>query len=865
MKKIRYIFLSILSIAALFSCSDTEDIRNDIDDLNARLDKLEAQLPQMNEAIANYQGLINGKYMIVGYTAKDDGDYVLELSNGESLTVNVYSGKVTEEDLPLIEIRDGYWYYKYPGDTDYSPLTGDDGQPVKATIDGKTPTFQINDNGYWEYSWNGEDWIGGIGPANPDKAFSSIFSEVEVSSDGSTIKLVWADGTATIPIFAGLSLDVDYGSSPVAFSLGDTKEWNIVQGEKVDKIVIETIDWKIKVEETKMTVTAPSKNALGSEYKYTLVLKIFSKEGYCRAVTIPVTLLTTTAYQNSANAWQNFLSKNDENVLLDYSYAGYNYGENVPIDGNAWGYTVYNVKEYMDTYSLTAREAFVKIIADKGFLGSTDLAGTEGWANRGKDANMVIYFPEGTYVLHNDDDNTNVSGKQTDVLDSKGNNVSTGIRICANNIIIKGAGAGKTFIKMETPNLPTDVNNTGSSPELINIGHTNNLEVSTLSQSNVNAVAEKGTFSVTVDNVSWITSGKWVQLRVRSNATELVNEELGPIKSTSEWAIVKTPVSDGNDAYGVKVTELHQVKSVSGNTITFHEPIMHKVDPTYGWVVRDYKCLQNVGVEDLTFVGNALDGYSHHGDDMSAADKKIYGWQYDGAYKPLVLSRCVNSWVRNVNFTSVSEALSINESANCSAYKINIDGIRGHSAVRAQHSSRVFIGAVRDNSSGKDYYSNSCYGQFHGCGVSKPSIGTVVWNCTWGTDACFEAHATQPRATLFDCCSGGLVYYRAGGAENEAPNHLSDLTIWNLNVTGTDEHAADFAWWSNSDKWWKIYPPILVGVHGASITWNKGTDDAKQYTYEESTGTKVVPESLYEAQLRERFNGVVPAWLNALK
>ena len=111
--------------------------------------------------------------------------------------------------------------------------------------------------------------------------------------------------------------------------------------------------------------------------------------------------------------------------------------------------------------------------------------------------------------------------------------------------------------------------------------------------------------------------------------------------------------------------------------------------------------------------------------------------------------------------------------------------------------------------------------------------------------------------------------YHAGGAENEAPNHLRDLTIWNLNVTGTTDEKGqnwntDFKWWDAGSVWWKIYPPILVGVHGASVTWDEGTEDARQYTYEESTGTKVTPESLYEAQLRNRL-GYVPGWLNALK
>ena len=250
------------------------------------------------------------------------------------------------------------------------------------------------------------------------------------------------------------------------------------------------------------------------------------------------------------------------------------------------------------------------------------------------------------------------------------------------------------------------------------------------------------------------------------------------------------------------------------------------------------------------------------GSEMCIRDRAKVGWQYDGAYKPLLLQRVVNSWVRNVHFESVSEALTFAESANSSAYDIRISGKRGHSAVRSQGSSRVFIGKVRDESAGNDVYGKSCQGQFHGCGVSKPSVGTVLWNVTWGNDACFESHATQPRATLIDNCSGGLVYYRAGGDENEVPNHLGDLTLWNLNVTGTDSHASNFAWWSDSDTWWKIFPPIVVGTHGMNVKFSG--KEQQQVTYEESTGMKVSPESLYEAQLRERL-GYVPGWLNALK
>lgn len=291
MKKIKYI-LSILSITALFSCSDRDDIQNDIDDLNGRLDKIEAMLPQMNENIALCQDALNGKYMIVGCVKEADGDYILKLSNGEEFNAEIYSGAVANEDLPLLEIRDGVWYYKYSDDTDFQPLRGEDGEPVSATIDGKTPQFKVNEFGYWIYSFDNETWLGGasIGPADPGKTFGSLFSSVELSEDGSALVFGLLDGSSVeIPIFNGLTLEVNE-TSPISFNPGDTKELSISQGNKVDKIVIETVNWKIKVEEDKMMVTAPSVNPIGRAYTDQLVLKIFSKEGYCRAVTIPVTL-----------------------------------------------------------------------------------------------------------------------------------------------------------------------------------------------------------------------------------------------------------------------------------------------------------------------------------------------------------------------------------------------------------------------------------------------------------------------------------------------------------------------------------------------------------------------------------------------
>ena len=868
MKKVISI-ICITLLVALYSCDERDDLRSDIDNLKERVANLEASIEQMNSDISNYQQMVEGKILVVGYSKDEQDNYTIELSNGETITI--YSGKVDMNDMPLFSVNaSGHWAYTI-NDMTTELLVND--KPVSAIPEagtaGVTPKLKVDANGFWLISIdNGSTWnkLGNNQIADGTQAVanaSSLFSNVTIDeATGQITFTIRADNSQVkVPIYGkDFYLTIKYEGT-ATFGLGQKQEF-VVEQANVETATIENQTWGVKLTENKLIVTAPKTNVQGKEYEEQIYIKIFSKEGYCRVVKLPVKLLTTKIDANSAIAWQHFKT-GENNVLPDYSYAGYNHGESAPQGAFSLGYQVINVKERMTAKNMTARKALISILQEKGM---TRVNGTN---KLNANAKIVIYFPAGDYVLHNDDDNTRDESKQKDAVDSKNNNVSSGIEIYGGNFVIKGDGPDKTRLIMETPNLPTSISNLSSSPILLAIKHTNgpNNAGNSPKLASVTENAKRGDFTVKVSGTTGISSGQWVQLRLRSGDRELVKKEIGPIALNENWAIAKAPISinqSSDDLYGVKITEFHQVKSAANGKITFYEPIMHDIDIKYndteGWEIRTYKYLENVGIEDLSFVGNALDGYAHHGE--GHAEQAKVGWQYDGAYKPLLLQRVVNSWVRNVHFESVSEALTFAESANSSAYDIRISGKRGHSAVRSQGSSRVFIGKVRDESAGNDVYGKSCQGQFHGCGVSKPSVGTVLWNVTWGNDACFESHATQPRATLIDNCSGGLVYYRAGGDENEVPNHLGDLTLWNLNVTGTDSHASNFAWWSDSDTWWKIFPPIVVGTHGMNVKFPG--KEQQQVTYEESTGMKVSPESLYEAQLRERL-GYVPGWLNALK
>lgn len=539
---------------------------------------------------------------------------------------------------------------------------------------------------------------------------------------------------------------------------------------------------------------------------------------------------TSLHAQTTTPAWQKFVNNADDNVLLDFSYAGYHHGTELPVDerdvnvlAQKLGYKVYNVCNYgaVPDDGKSDRKALEDIINKIG---------------RGKpNAKAIIYFPKGEYILHSKDDNT-INAK-TDKVTSNTLNLVMG------HVIIKGAGRDKTFLTMEDPMLPTNPEIMYSSPKMISIRHNGGGDNNILAT--VTGSAKKGDMSIEVDDASQLKVGDWVKLILLNNDKKVIEEELKPYKVQNSMTTLINK--------GVHVVDRHQIKAIDGKRVTFEEPIMHAVNPAYGWDIKTYAHYEEVGVEDLTFKGKAKKKFHHHA-----------GWQDDGAYKPLDFMRQVNSWVRRVDYVSISECMTFSECANCLFLDSEISGNRGHSSVRMQYSARGFIGKVWDHSNGylnddknfTEYKEN--LGQYHACGISKQSIGNVIWQCHWGDDSCFESHATQPRASLFDQCCGGFMQFRMGGDKKELPNHLDDLTMWNFNCLATNPNdPVPFNWWIEDEKtgWYKTLPPTFVGFHGKNVSFKE--DEMK---LNENQGKEVLPGSLYEAQLTRRL-GSTPQWL----
>ncbi|MFY0605095.1 MAG: DUF4955 domain-containing protein [Cyclobacteriaceae bacterium] len=339
--------------------------------------------------------------------------------------------------------------------------------------------------------------------------------------------------------------------------------------------------------------------------------------------------------------------------------------------------------------------------------------------------------------------------------------------------------------------------------------------------------ADQGSKSIVVQNASSISAGDWILLSLSSRSSQLLAEELLGMTAEDTWTKI---INDG-----VKVRAVHQVESVDGNTIHLKSCLLKGVNPDYPWQVYSKANHEGLIISDLNFTGTWKDSFQHH--------KNII---HDGGHSMLQLKFVTNFTVMNCTFTDVNRALNVGNGVNGTILNNQILGNGGHNGISVPGCNNVLVGMNKDLA-----------GQWHTFGVSGLSIGNVFWRNEHSATTSFEAHASQPRTTLYDNAKGGFMFGRLGGAVSSLPNHMEELVLWNYNETDAPESNYEF--WSSTSKYGKVVPPIVVGFHGSGTSFV-----SNQISHQESHGTKVSPESLYEAQIELRL-GALPEWICALK
>ncbi|MCI2285408.1 DUF4955 domain-containing protein [Colwellia sp. MSW7] len=340
----------------------------------------------------------------------------------------------------------------------------------------------------------------------------------------------------------------------------------------------------------------------------------------------------------------------------------------------------------------------------------------------------------------------------------------------------------------------------------------------------------RGSKVIHVADASVFTDKKHIRLIMKAN-TSANADYLDNKDARDLWTVINNE--------GIELSEFHEIVSIDliENTVTLKDPIVDDIKSTMNWTANAYTLLENVGFEDIHFKANFTDPFVHHKD-----------YIHDYAWNGVDMVRVADSWVTRSRFTNVTKAAGMGLAYASSIHTILIDGNAGHTIGNiGGNSSRVLQGLIWDNTNN---------GTFHGADISGGSNGSVTWRVESEQGSGWDLHANQPRTNLVDNYASTGISSIGGNVVN-LPNHLTGLILWNQSATETTQTDPINFWPGDCLGNYcgpTLVSPIIVGYHG-----NETTFDETSLKYQESTGTKVIPESLYEAELEHRLVFEVPS------
>ena len=332
----------LLCSLLLFGCSDKYDdsaLRNDLNDLENRVAKLEELCKQMNTNISSLQKIVEALQdnLSISKVEQISDGYIIHFSDGSTATIK--NGK-NSEDAPIIGVKkdtDGIYYWTLDGEW----LTDEKGNKVKAQgtdgkdgvdgedgtngKDGITPQLKI-ENGRWMLSMdNGKTWTdigqatGADGKDGEDGAdgtdgedgvdgkdgTNGIFKSVTEDNDNVYFTLE-DDSVITIPKSDNSKFAIAFDTTDIAIlNGGESKTISYTITSATKNTVVKAIaqdGWKVKVNATStdkgtITITAPNP-IVESE------ILVFANDGSYRTVMVSLNCMQgqINIADNSINA-----------------------------------------------------------------------------------------------------------------------------------------------------------------------------------------------------------------------------------------------------------------------------------------------------------------------------------------------------------------------------------------------------------------------------------------------------------------------------------------------------------------------------------------------------------------------------------
>lgn len=279
---------AILLVGLVLSCSMQEQ-EDRVSSLEKRVSELEAYISGINGNTIAANLLYRQNLLISDFKPSASG-YELTLTDGSVIQVT-YGSRIPGV-APVIGIdRQGNWIISTDGGINFSTIGNSTGA---VAVDGTSPIVGIDADGFWTVSFDGGEtstWITNEA-GNPLSARDGkmagggwsyfFFSDVAYNAENNTLdfKLVTGD-EFSVQIEEEFGVDFkDYSEYAWVFSGRDTEFPVSLNGVKSAVWQDVPDGWRCRLDEDRITVTAPSDDEAGD---YTVKLMAFSDKGKARS------------------------------------------------------------------------------------------------------------------------------------------------------------------------------------------------------------------------------------------------------------------------------------------------------------------------------------------------------------------------------------------------------------------------------------------------------------------------------------------------------------------------------------------------------------------------------------------------------
>ena len=350
-------------------------------------------------------------------------------------------------------------------------------------------------------------------------------------------------------------------------------------------------------------------------------------------------------------------------VLPDYSYAGYQHGEQpIPaVKGPIFDVTRFGA---VPNSKQSAYAAIQKAI---------DACEAAGGG--------VVWFPKGVYQI-------NPAPSDAD---------QPRLRISKSGVVLRGAGSGPdgSVLYMEAEIQPENPNQMWSGRPVLLVAPADRENAAVLGE--VAGAVAMNQRRIPIKTGHTIKPGDRVVLtyKVAGTETEVLNQQIAPHTWLPEWT------------NGLSFKERHEVERVGPDFILLREVLLTPIKSNQTWTVSSTRYINHVGIENLRFQGNWKEKFVHHQD-----------WRSDSAWRGFVFNYVENSWAWNCVFADMNWPIQVVNSRQSTLAKLTFTGTQGHFGLQCTGSTNILNVAIRDEAGhhhGPSLQNGAAGTVYHGC------------------------------------------------------------------------------------------------------------------------------------------------------